>query len=720
MKNFILIVTTLLIFNQSYAQTVPPDSGKTVAINFYYEKAGFFSEIKKNEVGIKSTFLKKSDDNLPLYYIFNMVPDGFVIVSAQKNVFPVLGYSFEGNYNENIENPGFSYFLEIYASQITDVNGKKLEADKKTAENWKKYCNKDFSPELKGNEKAVPPLIFSTWNQDKYYNDLCPADAGGPGGHTYAGCVATALGQIMYYYRWPLTGTGSYTYNHPVYGIISADFANTTYDWNLMTNNLTNVNLEVAKLLFHLGVSVDMNYGPNGSGMWNHKGAYTLKTYFKYGPQTRYIFRDSTTLNWDSLVITNLDNKKPLYYAGWSDTTFTSGHAFVCDGYQTTDFFHFNWGWGGTYNGFFYLDQLNPGGANFNLLQELIVDIYPDTINYTYPAYCNGYSMLNGNNGTFSDGSGNKPYQGSSSCSWLLSPDCGTNIKLVFDRFSLADGDSVSIFDGTNNLSPVLARFNSLNQPTTTETSPYTTLESTNNNMYVVFTSNNSLESDGFNASYSVKYCSVDTSINTSGSVSDGSGTCDYEKSTNCRWYIIPQGAQSITLNFTEFNLASDNTGDYVKIYKNSITSGNSIATFDYANPPGGPLTIQAPVVIIRFITNATTQAGGWSLDYSSSTTGIPETTVSSNGGMVVFPNPFRENAIIRFYSAGSKSVSIKLLDLSGKILLNKLYKTDHEVTEVLIREIIDEILPGCYLLKVETENNEFIRKVIRLPEIEK
>jgi hypothetical protein len=292
----------------------------------------------------------------------------------------------------------------------------------------------------------------------------------------------------------------------------------------------------------------------------------------------------------------------------------------------------------------------------------------------------------------------------------LLSPSCGTKVKLAFDRFALADGDSVIVYDGTNNLSPVLAQYTNSNLP-------LTTIESTNSNMYVVFNSDNSLESDGFNASYSVKYCNADTSVTPSGSLTDGSGSCDYDKSTNCRWYIIPQNAQSITLNFTEFSMATDNTGDYVRIYKNTISSSNSVATFDHANPPSGPLTIMAPVVIIRFITNTANQAAGWALDYSSSTTGIPETTVSENGGLVVFPNPFRENAVIRFNSAGSKSANIKLIDLSGKIIFNKVYNTSHDVTEVLIREIVDNIMPGSYLLKVETEKGEFVHKVIRLPE---
>jgi len=719
MKKFIFCIVLLLniyTFSKGFGQTVPLDSAKVLAVNFYFEKANRFFLIKNSEVHIKDFILNKSDDGIALYYIFNIIPDGFVIVSAQKNVIPVLAYSFNGKYSPDVKNPNYEYFMNIYSKQIIEAYNKVLAAGTKIKNLWNKYLLRDFSISEKGNEKSVYPLLISTWNQDIYYNEMCPTDAAGPGGHAYAGCVATAIGQIMYYHRWPKTGLGSYSYNHPVYGNISADFGNSNYDWNLMLNHLITNNLAAAKLLYHIGVSVDMDYGPNGSGMWNHKAAYSLKTYFKYCSETRYIWRDSTSLNWDSVIIANLDRKKPLYYAGWEDTTYTAGHAFVCDGYQTTDFFHFNWGWGGSYDGYFYNDQLNPGGSNFNVLQELVADIYPDTINYIYPVYCNGNEEIAGINGTLTDGSGTKSYLQLSNCSWLLNPDCGIKVKLVFDKFSLASGDTITIFDGNNILSLVLAQFDILNPPVTSDNTSPTNIESTDTNMFITFTSDNSQQADGFNASFSVEYCGTDTAYDSNGSISDGSGACDYNKLTNCRWYIMPPSAQSITLNFTEFNLATDNTSDYIKIYKNTISTGNTITTFNYANPPVAPLTIQAPVVILRFITNSETQAGGWSLDYSSSITEISETNASTDG-ICVFPNPFTDDAVIRFNSENTTNANIKLTDLSGKTIYQDKLCVHQNLTEVSIREIAKNIIPGYYFLKISTGKKEMIQKIICLPE---
>ncbi|MBI5540969.1 MAG: C10 family peptidase [Bacteroidia bacterium] len=710
---FIVLIFCLINIFKTIAQPVSQDSLKIIAKNFYLEKANSFFSIKSNEIKITSIETTNSIDNIPLYSIINFEPKGFVIISAQRNVFPILGYSFENNYSKTEENPNFIFWMNNYKKQIYNAFINNYSTNKKIYDAWN-YYKKPHNNITK--EKALAPLLTSTWNQDKYYNELCPADAAGPGGHTYAGCVATAMGQIMFYHRWPHSGFGSYSYTHPDYGVISENFGNSTYDWDAMANNITTSNLAIAKLLYHIGVSVDMNYGPGGSGMWNHHAAISYKNYFKYCSQTRYIFRDSTSLPWDSIIIANLDQKKPLYYAGWEDTTYTAGHAFVCDGYQSNIFFHFNWGWGGSQDGFFYLDQLNPSGYNFNLCQELVADIYPDTINYTYPAYCSGYKEITGSNGTFTDGSSTKPYSNNSNCSWLLNPDCGIKLKLGFNNFDLAIGDTINIYDGTNSQANLLASYNNTDVPVTSGNVNPTIIESSSKNLFVTFKSDDNTISDGFLANYSVKYCQTDTVTNQNGSVSDGSGACDYASSSNCRWVIKPANAQSITLNFTEFNLATNNIGDFVQIYKNSFSGSNSIAIFNYLNPPTGPLTIQAPIVCIKFFTNTDITASGWTIDYLSSTTGIPENTLPSSG-MIVFPNPFKENAVIRFSSSKTKNALICISDLSGKIILKKSVSTSLEVTEILISELASNIMPGCYVIKIETDSKSFVNKIIRLPE---
>lgn len=710
MKNkiaYFILLICLLNYNNIIAQSVNQDTLKKIALNFYLSNN---SSLNKNDVKIKSIDFFKSNENIPIYNIYNIEPIGFVIISAQKNVFPILGFSFENNFEPNSNNLNFKYWMNNYKSQINIAINNNKAITSTISKAWDYY--QDIHKEK---SKSIAPLLTSTWNQDKYYNELCPADAAGPDGHTYAGCVATAMGQIMFYHRWPLTGFGAYTYNHPTYGTITADFQNTSYQWDAMANNLTNSNLEIAKLLFHIGVSVDMDFGPNGSGMWNHKAAYSYKNYFKYCDQTRYVFRDSTNLNWDSLVISNLDNKRPLYYAGWEDTTFTSGHAFVCDGYQSNTFFHFNWGWGGSNDGFFYLDQLNPSGYNFNFCQELIVEIYPDTLNYIYPIYCNGFNEIISSNGTLTDGSNIQQYTKGNNCSWLLNPDCGVKIKLLFDKYDIATGDTINIYDGINDQSPLLESFNNTYFPITTESSTPTLIESSINNLYITFKTDSINEADGFKASFSVNYCLSDTVYDLNGTVSDGSGTCDYNNLTNCRWVITPTDAQSITLNFTEFNLASDNVGDYVRVYKNNFTVGNSVATYNYLNPPTTPLTVQAPIVAVRFYTNSTTQATGWSFDYSTITTNTTE-NIFQNDDAFIYPNPFTNNATISFYSEIVQNVIISITDITGKIIVNSEIESINGINKIKLRDLLFDINAGYYFVNIKLENKEYSKKLICLP----
>ena len=144
------------------------------------------------------------------------------------------------------------------------------------------------------------------------------------------------------------------------YGLQSVDFSQQTYNYEEMPNSPAYYHPEIAKLLYHIGVSVDMHYGPDGSGMTNHKAAYSMRTFFGFHDSTQYYFRDSIAVDWPGTIINHLDQNIPLYYAGWGDTNFISGHAFVCDGYQGTDHFHFNWGWGGSSDGYFNIDNKIP------------------------------------------------------------------------------------------------------------------------------------------------------------------------------------------------------------------------------------------------------------------------------------------------------------------------------------------------------------------------
>jgi hypothetical protein len=222
---------------------------------------------------------------------------------------------------------------------------------------------------------AVSPLVQTKWDQSPYYNNLCPYD-NSKGERTVTGCVATAMAQVMNYWEYPKKGTGFHSYNHSKYGTLNANFGSTTYDWANMPNELTSSSSTVQKnavatLMYHCGVSVDMDYNVSsegGSGAYvissrspvTHCTEYALKTYFGYKTSIQGVQKaDYTTTNWKNLLKAELDASRPIVYAGFGD----GGHCFVCDGYDNNDYFHFNWGWGGLYDGYFALNALIPGAA---------------------------------------------------------------------------------------------------------------------------------------------------------------------------------------------------------------------------------------------------------------------------------------------------------------------------------------------------------------------
>ena len=315
-------------------------------------------------------------DYQPVYYIFNVGDnEGFVIIAAEDNVYPVLGYSFEGSYTEQqgFDAENFNYWMNNYSDQIVYARENALIADELISSTWQQLMTNNPAPK---NFDNVPPLLTTTWDQGCYYNSLCPAAGSGPCGHVYTGCVATAMAQIMKYHNYPEQGTGSHSYNCPGYGNQSANFGATTYQWSSMPNSVNSTNNAVATLMYHCGVSVDMQYSTSGSGAFSADARDALVEYFGYSPNAQLVSKNSFPIEtFENKLKNELNLGRPVYYAGSGSA---GGHAFVCDGYQGTNYFHFNWGWSGYANGYFYLNNLNPGGYQFNQNQSAMFYVYPE------------------------------------------------------------------------------------------------------------------------------------------------------------------------------------------------------------------------------------------------------------------------------------------------------------------------------------------------------
>ncbi len=299
---------------------------------------------------LKEVIYSKSSGQ-PNLFIFSIKPKGFIIVSALNEV---LAYSIETSLPLSVNLPDhISYWLDLY-NKRTDFLNQHPESARKPLKK----------------AKAVAPLLISCWGQGCFHNEVCPMDSMGPCGHVSAGCVAIAMAQIMYYYKYPVKGCGALSYSCPPYGNLSANFGQTYYLWNEMTDTLHESVPSVAQLIYNCGISVKMQYGAHLSLARNTDAAEALNQFFYY-PSATYVRRDKySEEEWLSMIKENLDKHHPVYYAGTSDL---GGHAFVCDGYDNDGFFHFNFGWDGVADGYYALDD--PSG--FSETQFAINNFYP-------------------------------------------------------------------------------------------------------------------------------------------------------------------------------------------------------------------------------------------------------------------------------------------------------------------------------------------------------
>lgn len=291
------------------------------------------------------------------YYVFNAGDgNGFVIVSGDDDLTEIIGYSTSGTFDPDNVPTGMQAWLDDYAGYVRSVQ------DGESVLPFKQ------SVILKA--AAVEPLVTTRWNQSEPFNALCPMDGTE---RSVVGCVATAMAQVMNYWEWPVTGKGSFAYYLDQETVVSADFSKSTYDWANMADNYNGSYTAaqanaVAQLSYDCGVAVIMSYSSEASGALDGNVPYALAQYFGYKAQLYR--RDAYTSTAFLAIIKNeLDNKRPLLFSGNGTA---GGHEFVVDGYDSNNFLHINWGWGGISDGYFDMNLMNPsslgiggGGGGF-------------------------------------------------------------------------------------------------------------------------------------------------------------------------------------------------------------------------------------------------------------------------------------------------------------------------------------------------------------------
>ena len=370
MKKLSLFIATLFLMNLATSSPINPMIAKQLAQTFWQQSGCAVRSGSTAEELVDVT----AQTGFSHLYIFSNA-NGFVILSGDDCAKPILAYSTSSRFDPEDIPAVVRDWLFTYESRIEDAVNQNLTANNEISAQWETLRAGHWRNSK--DTQTVDPLVTAQWGQREPYNAMCPTN-------TPVGCVAVAMGQIMHYWKYPRNGFGqhSYTYNGITH---SVDFGSATYDWNAMPNVCNEANDAVATLLYHCGVAVNMEYTSSSSNAYvlnssahPHNAEQAMKNIFGFCVNAYGARRsDYDKASWMSMLKDELFEDIPLIYNGYN-SSYSGGHCFICDGYDANDFFHFNWGLNGRYDGFFEIDDMTPSNQNFSYDQGAIVHLVPE------------------------------------------------------------------------------------------------------------------------------------------------------------------------------------------------------------------------------------------------------------------------------------------------------------------------------------------------------
>ena len=368
MRRIILLLCGFLAYQTMNAESVSKSEALRKAQSFMPGK---------HFVESPSAALARGEASSEAFYVFNADNNGgYVIVSGDDRTTEILGYSKTGNLDMDRLPENLKWWLDGYVRQIkalgTSVKPVKTAKTRGVGES----------------KEAIAPLIQTKWSQDYPFNKMCPDKNGLDWRdegfdiahlmtddqnyyHCVTGCVATAMAQVMYYYKYP-DDCGAI----PQYETFSNSWnmkalPATTFKWDKMKKeykgNETDESADaVAELFRYCGQAVEMDYDLGGSSA--SVSPYHMAHYFGFGKNAKDVQRYNFSLtDWEHMIYEEVYNGRPVLYGGSSNT---GGHMFIVDGYDENGLFHMNWGWGGMSDGYYVLSLANPddlgagGGTN--------------------------------------------------------------------------------------------------------------------------------------------------------------------------------------------------------------------------------------------------------------------------------------------------------------------------------------------------------------------
>ena len=384
----VVFAIVLALSGMGSAGEVSIEKARTVAQNFLqYTIQAYGPWAGTDSPSISNEEVVMYEDQV-VGYNFLVDPKGHILVSSRDDLPPVKLYSDTSTlsiYAEETQEQVDWIAEETFdIGQAIDEHSMELDtmdaSQNPDVQAWALLGNSSFGQEYESLAEEAEflqygPLLSTAWDQPDPYNRQCPLYF--TGCRTLVGCVATAAAQIMKYWNYPATGTGSTSYswwNGSYYQTLSRNFAASTYDWANMPNSIssssssTQINA-VAKLSADVGIAFHMNYGcsaSGGSGANTSDAPMVFRTYFGYKSTVTWVDRSSygSQSAWMQVFRTETANGRPSQLRLRDPAR--GGHSVVIDGYRSSpEAIHLNMGWSGNYNGWYTPDSFTTGSFNW-------------------------------------------------------------------------------------------------------------------------------------------------------------------------------------------------------------------------------------------------------------------------------------------------------------------------------------------------------------------
>lgn len=759
MKKFTLLASLLMFITMSYAVSViPVEDALKASRNFLVECMGD----KANQITLVLENTEYSADGIPATYRFKVGDKGFIIVSASELANPILAFSFESNFKTGT---GADIYNEQYKNDISGLQ-KNPSSALKIRNTWNHYLAENFTPMITRGNPSVAPLITTRWTQEKFYNTMCPYNPRNTYDddcHTPVGCVALTMANLLYYYRFPESGKGSVsyipkeysdegdiTYTYPLQYV---NYGTSTYNYDAISNILTDYDGELAKLIYHCGVATRMGYGWDGSGTQSEYAVNAFVNQFGYPDNIQFVnivdvvMHDSLMYLWENKAKDELNAHRPLFFSGRSASA--GGHAWIVDGYTTignATYFHVNWGWDGNSNGFYLINNQNTmGSGTFNEAgsNSMMLNLMPNEEDIIKPA--ESFRRVTASFGTISDGAGNMKYAQNSNRRWVLACPDAKSYTLKFDRLNVKEGDKVIIYNGGTESSGIRQQYSG-------NYLPAACTDSTNipgcmsghyegqalpaaitvnaDSVLVVFTSTANSETDyGFVLSYNVNSfysegCSNMTYSSQTAVLTDKPDNeisdDPYRLSNVCEYTLNLKYTNRIVYAFNKFDIAA---GDFVDIYYyKNLTTRELLAHYDINNAPnvGEVFSSDLPTfnlpgqngpgarLIVRFASDNKDQGTGFELTYFGENTAI---STLDDMKVDIYPNPAVSNLNVEISADEAQQITAKIVDFTGKTVY--VDEISHNGGTQVYQIPVNNIAKGVYFIHLNTTNGNNIQKFI-------